>query len=391
MKGIKMGKTLYGGVEKNEFNYEQKAEPGACEVCQELDGTVYETSDEIPSKPHPNCKCWINLVQKESPTTTDPIEIRREQAKDRKRAQFELEKLLGDVKVLQDEVDAYVNDLEKYTNQIDELEEIYNLNNLKAEDKNKIAQTRQKIKINKNEGQKIANEINVLKNEIDRSAKSENGKEKLNIIHKTYFTLKTKAENYIVNNTPKHIVDNIGMLYSKAYNLSESFELYKIASKNYDNEEYIEKNGIMYESISQLNNKDLENEIRNRVISESKKNDCKVLVLNENSSLASKIMSDNDFKMFLKNNIENIRKKETLPTQEIIFNSGDTYNSLHGAVIKNIKFDNEGNLTMRIEDYYNFNLGRKSVRGRLGERLQNERKLENYYIIINIKIPKESI
>ena len=47
--------------------------------------------------------------------------------------------------------------------------------------------------------------------------------------------------------------------------------------------------------------------------------------------------------------------------------------------------------TLTVQDLWNFNKGRTSVRGRIGEKLQNEGTLENYYIIIDIKIPKEEL
>ena len=383
-----MGKTLYGKVEKNEFNYEWKSEPGACEVCQKMDGTIYESADDIPAKPHPNCKCWINLVEKEKPSPADPIEARRAAAKDRINAQKELAKLHGDVRVIQDEVEIYINDLDKYINQINELEELYQKNNLENEDKIKIAQAKQNIKSHKYKGEKLAKEIKGLENEIEKILTHKYDEDTLNVIDKAYFILKIKAENYIANDAPKEFVDKLGLWFSKKYNSPEAFELYKVASETYGyNKEYIEKNGIMYDSINQLNNKNLENEIRSRIKSESNKTDTKVLVLNDNSSLAKTIIKDNDFQKFLNENKDKIKKNKSIPDQNIVFSKGDTYNSLHGAMIKNIKLDKDGNLTMRVEDYYNFNPGRTSARGRLGERLQNKGELENFYIIISIKIP----
>ncbi len=383
-----MGKTLYGKVEKNEFNYEWKSEPGACEVCQKMDGTIYESADDIPAKPHPNCKCWINLVEKENPSPADPIEARRAAAKDRINAQKELAKLHGDVRVIQDEVEIYINDLDKYINQINELEELYQKNNLENEDKIKIAQAKQNIKSHKYKGEKLAKEIKGLENEIEKLESIKFTYEKFKEIVEAFSRLQTKVEDYFVYNTPKLLVDVFGWGYSIRYNMPESYELYKIASKNQgDNTKYIEKNGIMYDSISQLNNKNLENEIRSRIKSESNKTDTKVLVLNDNSSLAKRIIKDNDFQKFLNENKDEIKKNKSIPDQNIVFSKGDTYNSLHGAMIKNIKLDKDGNLTMRVEDYYNFNPGRTSARGKVGERFQNTGELENFYIIISIKIP----
>ena len=84
-------------------------------------------------------------------------------------------------------------------------------------------------------------------------------------------------------------------------------------------------------------------------------------------------------------------KNGTISNSKITFNNGDLYNALHGAEIKDVKFDSQGNLIMRIEDLYNFEPKRTSIRGRTGERLQNEGKLENFYTIILLKIPKEEL
>lgn len=50
-----MGKKLYGHVTKENVEYEWKTEPGACEVCQGMNGKIYESANDIPDRPHPNC------------------------------------------------------------------------------------------------------------------------------------------------------------------------------------------------------------------------------------------------------------------------------------------------------------------------------------------------
>ena len=52
-------------------------------------------------------------------------------------------------------------------------------------------------------------------------------------------------------------------------------------------------------------------------------------------------------------------------------------------------FDDDGNLILRLEDYYNFNPNRTSVKGKVGYKLQEQEDLKPYYIIATIKIPKE--
>lgn len=55
---------LYGGI--SNIQYIWHTEPNACETCQALDGKVYENEDDIPEKPHPNCKCSIEIIDKDN-------------------------------------------------------------------------------------------------------------------------------------------------------------------------------------------------------------------------------------------------------------------------------------------------------------------------------------
>ena len=55
--------VLEGGI--NNIKYIWRTEPNACKKCQELDGTVYILEEDIPEKPHPNCKCYIEEVTDE--------------------------------------------------------------------------------------------------------------------------------------------------------------------------------------------------------------------------------------------------------------------------------------------------------------------------------------
>ena len=81
-------------------------------------------------------------------------------------------------------------------------------------------------------------------------------------------------------------------------------------------------------------------------------------------------------------NIGNIVKTNLSEfTIDSIFN---LFNSLHGVQIKDVRYKNRI-IFFRIEDFYNFNKDRPSLKGRIGEKLQNQGDLENYYIIVDIK------
>ena len=51
--------VLKGGISYNDFVW--RAESGACEKCQALNGLTFKKTDEIPNKPHPNCRCWVEV------------------------------------------------------------------------------------------------------------------------------------------------------------------------------------------------------------------------------------------------------------------------------------------------------------------------------------------
>jgi hypothetical protein len=202
--------------------------------------------------------------------------------------------------------------------------------------------------------------------------------------------LKQKGEDWLVKHTNKLSADKFAEGYAWYHDMPEALALYKVASPNLNyNQEYIQKNGYLYDSISDLHNYKLENDIRARIKQETDKDDCKVLVLNSDSSISQAIQSSQEFQRFIRQNISNIRQNGSIPDTKIEFSNidKDLYSTLHGAIVKDIQLDSQGNLTLRIEDFYNFNKGRTSGKGQLGERLQNEGKLENYYVIILIKIP----
>ena len=49
--------TLQGGISNTKYIW--RTEPKACKECQELDNTEYNNKEDIPEKPHPNCKCYV--------------------------------------------------------------------------------------------------------------------------------------------------------------------------------------------------------------------------------------------------------------------------------------------------------------------------------------------
>lgn len=69
-------------IVKENVQYVWVAESCACDVCQEMDGKIYDSANDILDRPHPNCKCHIEIIEKESDEPiTDPMKVIQENKK----------------------------------------------------------------------------------------------------------------------------------------------------------------------------------------------------------------------------------------------------------------------------------------------------------------------
>ena len=385
-------KTLYGNVNLNDYYFEWNAEPGACEKCQALDGKTFDDANKIPDKPHPNCKCWIE--RKKYPSS-DPIQQRRDKIQEQKDLELEFEKLKGDVAVLEDETELNIDMLETELETLEKFEYIINPEYLKPLDAEKIQEVKHHFEDEKINQQKVNRKVKDLRSDMN------NENSTANIDFKLYTTynlrLKNILEDIVVNLTGPKIATIVGWVHTHINKMPESYHLFRIGlntNKDRYNKKYIEENGILLGSISELNSPSNETRILKRIQQENPdKADSNILILNEESSISKDIIKSNAFKRFLEENVENIHKYGRLDYKKIEFDSDDSdlYSSFHGSEIYDAHFDDDGNLILRLEDYYNFNPDRKSVKARVGHKLQKQGDLKPYYIIDLIVIPKEKL
>ena len=303
-------------------------------------------------------------------------------------------KLLGDTKSLEEEIDEYIKQINKEIKEIKSLENSIEMSKLDFKDRQKLSDLKVTIDLTKHKTNKAKQEIDALKREIEK----DNGEQKeisqlQRRLQKLVDYAKEIIENKAIEIVTKEIANYWAPKVAKILNSPEAYQLYRVGSPGLNNNpEYIQKNAKLYNSINDLKNINLKQNIKARLNAETEKTDCKVLHLRSDSSIAQKIENSQEFKDFLINNPLLFKPNSFLQEGEIIFReNSDLYNSLHGALIKNAKTDAHGNLTLTVQDLWNFNKGRPSLRGRVGEKLQNEGSLENYYIIIDIKIPKEKL
>ena len=415
-----MGKKLYGHVSKDNLQYEWKSEPGACKVCQAMDGTIYESANDIPDRPHPNCKCHIEIIEKENTKSSDPLNNLIQKKKDKENTLFDTNEIIGHTKSLLQELDEYNKKINEQECIIKEFENIFDINKFEEKDKLLFFNAKEKLQFAKYRGENTKQQLIKLQND---SIILKGGIEKTNILSFVYAIFQTTLallfktlyslvntvieltknlikiipdlqKNVLARLYVKYAADKYGQYHSQKYDMPEAYNLYKIGSESYNyNIDYIKQNGTLYNSINELHNYKQELDIKNRLKLEEDFpfDDCRVVKLRSNSDIAKKIEDSNALKNFIFDNITELTQNNRLAqNKEIIFQNDDAdlYSTLHSVAAKNVFLDKEYNIHLNIEDLWNFNPDRPSVKGKLGKYLQDNGALSPFYIIIDIIIPK---
>lgn len=325
----KMGKKLYGYISKENIEYEWKTEPGACEVCQRLDGTIYDSTNDIPDRPHPNCKCHIEILEKESDEpVTDPIDAYREKIKDRKRNELELAKLLGDAKSLEQEIDEYIRRINEQDREVEKLESTIDTSKLEPKDKQKLSDLKENIDFAKYKGDKAKQEVSILQ---DKIATTETIKEISKVKYELQ-KLRQYSENMITEAKLK--IFTLGIDVIGSINQPDAVALWNISvdGLQYDNK-YIKENGKIYNTIGDLKDYKLEQTVQNKIQKQMGVSDSKGIVFHKNSSLSRAIKNSDELRKFITDNKNTLIKTGTVENKSISFNKGNLKNALHNVDI----------------------------------------------------------
>ncbi len=54
---------LKGGISYNKYIWHSENSENTCDVCKSLDGEEFDFYEEVPEKPHPNCRCTVEIVE----------------------------------------------------------------------------------------------------------------------------------------------------------------------------------------------------------------------------------------------------------------------------------------------------------------------------------------
>lgn len=55
--------VLKGGISNSRYIWRSEHGENTCEKCLSLDGQEFEFYDEVPERPHPNCRCHVEIVE----------------------------------------------------------------------------------------------------------------------------------------------------------------------------------------------------------------------------------------------------------------------------------------------------------------------------------------
>ena len=118
--------VLNGGVSNVKYIWHVDSDK-ACDACQSLDGTEYIYECDIPDRPHPNCRCYIEIVkniennQNQDQEPCDCWEQIQSIMDEADELEGEANSLIDEMFFIQDEVENYLYILENYISQIDNL------------------------------------------------------------------------------------------------------------------------------------------------------------------------------------------------------------------------------------------------------------------------------
>ncbi|MBQ2872287.1 hypothetical protein IJE86_11345 [bacterium] len=54
---------LNGGISHNKYIWRAENSASTCDLCKALDGKVFDSYDEVPTRPHPNCQCRVEVLE----------------------------------------------------------------------------------------------------------------------------------------------------------------------------------------------------------------------------------------------------------------------------------------------------------------------------------------
>lgn len=344
--------------------YKWLTEPGACKTCLSMHGKIYD-KDEVPKKPHPNCRCHVEEISVIDPEISAQYEYKEEI----ELIKLEAEKLLGDL--------------------------LASKNNLKSTRSYKLSLETQ------NEKTLLLQEADYTESQINDLITDLNSKvvydihyikekhQEISNLRQAVISLNRRIEDLIVR-IKKETVDALTKDGEKL--APDAAALWKLsATKFEDGLDYIKQNGYLVSQVSSLKNTKLEKKVTEKLRSQKLNTNSRGVVFHSNSSLAKSLTGSNIFKDFVKKIAVDLSLNDRVPDTSLNFGflSSSLNNSLaiHRCDIVDIYLDNKNTIHAKVIDTVDYNADEPWVE--YPHAVQEHGLLENYYIIVEIEYPYE--
>lgn len=203
----------------------------------------------------------------------------------------------------------------------------------------------------------------------------------------------TPLMNSTMQNVPlfqKYGID-MGMFWFNFGNsINDAKELWKAASHDFiQSKDYIQKNGSLIYSISELPSSELRNTVRDKLLEQLGIDDTIGIIFNSDSSLSQAISNSREIKEHFKKFVQELLMGKVIKQASTYFGSNQNLSKALGhADILYTYINEDGNLFMIVLDTYDFNQGDSDWKVQQARSVQEAGYLRNYYILSVVIIAK---
>ena len=350
--------TLKGHVSyalKRKYKWVTEFGENTCAKCAALDGKEYE-EDEIPPRPHPNCRCKVEEI-----SVVDEIEAElNEYREEIEQLKLQADELLGDTSVLRE--------------QIEKLLKINNTTEVKTLESRLTG---------------IEYEIYKLKDKI----------ELLNI--DTISTSVVREIEKGIENIRKNALRSIKatidtMVMAAEYvnpDLYDGAGFWQVTSNlNTEGKKYLKReNARIIDSLDNLDSKKLETFVSEKLKSQKMSQNTVGIIYDKNSSVSKEISNSQEFKTFVEKNKLKLLKERFLKDDYLFFERRSNLNlylAIKHSDIINIHLDSDNTLHAKVIDTYDFNEGDFNPIIAIPRMLQKNGIIIPHYSITELEIPE---
>ena len=125
--------VLKGGVSYNKYVWHSENGEHTCEYCADLDGKEFDFYDEVPERPHPHCRCYVEIIEEGNGNPSNKNKEEEEQCD----VLEQVDELITKIESAKDEVNSYIEDLqtdiEDYENDLERVNKLIQENDLTIE------------------------------------------------------------------------------------------------------------------------------------------------------------------------------------------------------------------------------------------------------------------